>query len=125
MKVGNYVRTKDGKIFKIENINEYYIYVLDTKCSLSEDDKTCFYMPNKDEPYKIVKSSPNIMDLIEENDYIRTINDTDFRRVYMSYGKLVIYKYDEEIPIETFSNKFIGGIITSEQFSQMEYKVGE
>lgn len=109
MEVNDYVRTKDGRIYKIGDIGNF-IY--------SKDDVII---------QGIIKSSPNIIDLIEENDYIRIITDTDFRRVYNSYGKLVIYRESEieEIPIENFSNKFIGGVITSEQIESMEYKVKE
>ena len=118
MKVGDYVRTKRGTFDRFIT-------------SHTQDNLTWYTFEDRGnitnpENY-IIKSSPNIIDLIEENDYIRIITDTDFRRVYNSYGKLVIYREGEieEIPIENFSNKFIGGVITSEQIESMEYKVKE
>lgn len=111
MNVGDYVRTKtlsgQGKIAKLEKIDD--ICITDTGAI----DKN-----------NIIKSSPQIIDLIEENDYIRIITDTDFRRIYNSYGKLVIYR-GKELPIETFSNDFISEIITHEQMEAMQYRVEE
>lgn len=107
MNVGDYIRTREY-IRKIRKIEGDYIY-----CDIG------VFTENE-----IIKSSPQIIDLIKENDYIRIITDTDFRMVYSSYGKLVIYR-GKELLIETFSNKFIGGIITHEQMEAMQYKVEE
>ena len=123
MNVGEYVRTKNmgGSIEKI-------IEILPKE---KTPDLIERYVTDISEHYNltitkndIIKSSPQIIDLIEENDYIRIITDTDFRSVYSSYGKLVIYR-GKELPIETFSNKFIGGIITHEQMESMQYRVEE
>ena len=117
MNVGDYIRI-DGYISKIGHI----------KTSSSGKAYAQWKQPNgllASANIKLIeKSSPQIIDLIEENDYIRIITDTDFRRVYNSYGKLVIYR-GKELPIETFSNKFIGGIITHEQMEAMQYRVEE
>ncbi|MBO7611086.1 MAG: hypothetical protein J6T23_02620 [Elusimicrobia bacterium] len=131
MKIGDYVRTDTGIIEKLEGIHEQnktnetitklnrmgggrYAHILDINSEFAKEFDKNFSRGN------IIKSRPNIMDLIEENDYIRTINDTDFRRVYMSYGKLVIEKHGLELSIKKLK---LAEIITSQQFPQMKYKV--
>ena len=117
MKVGDYVRLKNGYIDKIEELKLQTKYTKYNKLLFEHKVVECLF---SDEDLKQLKSSPNIMDLIEENDYIRTINDTDFRRVYMSYGKLVIEKHGLELSIKKLK---LAEIITSQQFPQMKYKV--
>ena len=117
MKVGDYVRLKNGYIDKIEELKLQTKYTKYNKLLFEHKVVECLF---SDEDLKEIKSSPNIMDLIEENDYIRTINDTDFRRVYMSYGKLVIEKHGLELSIKKLK---LAEIITSQQFPQMKYKV--
>ena len=103
MKVGDYVRTKFGEIGKLENIGEYNINIKIGKH---------IQVIAKTEDYK---SSPNIIDLIEVGDYVN--------------GYLVVGIVDSKIItnslILTFSEENIKTVITKEQFSQMEYKVGE
>lgn len=117
MKVGDYVRLKNGYIDKIEELKLQTKYTKYNKLLFEHKVVECLF---SDEDLKEIKSSPNIIDLIEENDYIRTINDTDFRRVYMSYGKLVIEKHGLELSIKKLK---LAEIITSQQFPQMKYKV--
>lgn len=117
MKVGDYVRLKNGYIDKIEELKLQTKHTKYNKLLFEHKVVECLF---SDEDLKQLKSSPNIMDLIEENDYIRTINDTDFRRVYMSYGKLVIEKHGLELSIKKLK---LAEIITSQQFPQMKYKV--
>lgn len=117
MKVGEYARLKNGYIDKIEELKLQTKYTKYNKLLFEHKVVECLF---SDEDLKEIKSSPNIMDLIEENDYIRTINDTDFRRVYMSYGKLVIEKHGLELSIKKLK---LAEIITSQQFPQMKYKV--
>lgn len=117
MKVGDYVRLKNGYIDKIEELKLQTKYTKYNKLLFEHKVVECLF---SDEDLKEIKSSPNIIDLIEENDYIRTINDTDFRRVYMSYGKLVIEKHGLELSIKKLK---LAEVITSQQFSQMKYKV--
>lgn len=70
--------------------------------------------------YMITKASHNIIDLIEEHDYIRIISSAFFEPVYYSYGKLVIR---DDIDISKYTNKFIAEVITHEQIESMSYKV--
>lgn len=110
MKVGDYVRYKtlSNKI-KINRCLEIddNVYILD------KNEATC-------DKY-IIKSSPNITDLIERFDLVN--------------GHLVICKmYENEKGMPTivkcvgdyyFKEEEIKSIVTREQFSQMEYKVSE
>lgn len=96
MKVGDYVRTKKGTIYQFNSTSSK---------ALSGAKK---YM---------VKSSPSIIDLIEVGDYVN--------------GCMVINKKDDTIQIIQLiipfdlKEKDIKSVVTKEQFSQMEYKVGE
>lgn len=105
MKVGDYVRTEiiGFNIQKIGKIKEIY----------SEDiihtDVGTYDITD------IVKSSPNIIDLIKVGDYVN--------------GCMVINKKDDTIQIIQLiipfdlKEKDIKSIVTKEMFSQMEYKL--
>lgn len=110
LSVGMYVRTELYSISKI-------IYIEDTNWLEIDKNKGCLI---HDET--VLKASHNIIDLIEEHDYIRIISSAFFEPVYYSYGKLVIR---DDIPIENYSNNFIAEVITHEQMKSMSYKVGE
>lgn len=106
MKVGDYVRAKIsslnlqriGKIKKI--ISEDFIHT-----DIGTYDKE-----------NIIKSSPNIIDLIEVGDYVngRIVDD------YIYLDKLGLIGLSE---LEKEDEKFIKSIVTREQFESMEYKV--
>ncbi len=109
MKVGDYVRTKDGKIFKWNNL------CTTDKKDYEEHTRKILFIEDE------IKSNPNIIDLIERFDLVN--------------GHLVICKkYEDEKDIPTiikcvgeyyFKEEDIKSIVTKEQFSQIEYKVGE
>lgn len=144
MKVGDYVRTKQG-IEKIKVVEENFM----------GDENCIFYATNNKEwngayngKYNgftnrnrtIIKSSPNIIDLIEENDLI-TIEYYSLRyseRVTRLFE--VTYKDDEYIVLDNAKCSFmlknndfnrkdkqlepiIKSIVTKEQFESMEYKL--
>ena len=104
MKVGDYVRYKkliyhnqgvdDIRISKIKDNGEY------------ED--------------RIIKSSPNIIDLIEVGDIITT-NNLCGEITKIDDDKIYTTCYDGEY----CSASDIKSIVTKEQFESMEYKVGE
>lgn len=122
MKVGDYVRTKDclnyQLICKINNI-------------IDED------FINTDRGYwdnnHIIKSSPNIIDLIEVGDYINglRVEKNKYGELYTSY---VYYGGDIGKQCEVYTTwleeykeneDYIDSILTKEQFEAMQYKVGE
>ena len=122
MKVGDYVRYRcayDNTI-KIKKINA----IVPPDNLIKEN----YYKFNDYEgtiEKCIIKSSPNIIDLIEVGDYVngKKVIDT-----FTDY----IFDYSEEFKVIRFSEtdilhnvKHIKSIVTKEQFESMEYKVGE
>ena len=126
MTVGDYVRTKKdgiGKIIKIEPfMNHTHIFLDSEKGNITFQTKNRVCKVCNEE--SIIKSSPNIIDLIEVGDYVNG------ERVF-GFGK---FKYDdgaEEITSLTLDKTIsclledIKSIVTREQFESMEYKVGD
>ena len=113
MKVGDYVRTKGGLIGTVEEIEGTY---------------KRYFIPNRKENdvIDIIKSSPNIIDLIEVGDYVNGYYVEDIRE-----------RYDDRIirtlECATGSNYFqapmyeedIKSVVTKKQFESMEYRIGE
>jgi hypothetical protein len=110
MKAGDYVRTKDYGIHKISNL-EHYDYI---------DYIVCENQFNiiKIEKSNIIKSSPNIIDLIEDKDYVN--GKRVIRNCLQDGGNIILFEDG------TFAhNDEIKSIVTKEQFELMEYKLGE
>lgn len=120
MKVGDYVRFKTlsreikiGKVIEIvepdkESMKKYCVYDLDNNEATVDD--------------YIITSSPNIIDLIEAGDYVNGERVTP----------LMIRMRDEQgvfgLPdnCEIYINDIkVKSIVTKEQFSQKEYRIGE
>lgn len=111
MKVGDYVRTKYGikQIYEIDNNKTVWKYKFKLKKQDGDGciDLGCFSDSD------VIKSSPNIIDLIEVGDYVN--------------GECVINVDDIEIYTRDsmYLNEDIKSVLTHEQFSQMEYRIGE
>ena len=136
MKVNDYVRTKDGIIDKV--IIDYNGHCNSRSCNCKHI--SCKY--NYYDEDTIIKSSPNIIELFEEHDLV-VIEYYSLRykeRVTRLFE--VDYKDKEFMTLKNAhcdfmlrNNEFndedkklkpiIKSIVTCEQFSQMEYKVGE
>lgn len=112
MKVGDYVRTRQGNIFKWDK------YMTTTKEECREVDSPYIYINQND----IIKSSPNIIDLIEVGDYVNgyKVDGLDLGTT----GEKIRLHTDSYDNLD-FNNNEIKSIVTREQFSQMEYKIGE
>lgn len=106
LEIGMYVRTKQGKIYKIIN-NDYL-------------QSTIFRQTNEeiDEPYKVLKASHNIIDLIEVGDVITYKTDIGSIRVQDVHNSVVMAMIKNK-EIEVLS------IVTREQFKAMEYRLGD
>ena len=120
MKVGDYVRTKYGikQIYEIDNNKTVWKYKFKLKKQDGDGciDLGCF------SDNDVIKSSPNIIDLIEVGDYV---NGVLVESIYQrEKDKLYIHSFDTEIMM-CFTNNNIETIITKEQFERMEYNVGE
>ena len=121
IKVGDYVRYKkliyhnqgidDIRISKIKDIEDAIETGYNQKFIFFENG-------NGEYEDRIIKSSPNIIDLIEVGDYVngRIVND------YIYLDKLGLIGLTE---LEKEDEKFIKSIVTKEQFKSMEYKVND
>lgn len=151
MKVGDYVRTDIGEIGKLEDLKleytkgkrlvTYYTYREVKENLVVFDNKnitqrfvngSSIYLTDdelKNVEDSIIKSSPNIIDLIEVGDYVNGLKVSSVGGTY--YGRK-----DKAIYCDYCENKETGkwtmiyddeikSIVTKEQFSSMEYKVGE
>ena len=133
MKVGEYVRTDTGIIEKLEGIHEQnktnetiiklnkmgggrYAHILDINSEFTKKFDKDFSRGN------IIKSSPNIIDLIEVGDYVNgnVVKELNNELVIMNTG--LIYDNNLYLSIKQIDIK---SIVTKEQFESMEYKVGE
>ena len=139
MEIGEYVRTKDGIIGTLYGnyaYDENQLAIL-TKTNENGVEYTSEY--SKDD---IIKSSPNIIDLIEENDLVKIEYYAPSYEERITRIFVVDFKNKNDIAFENshcnlniFDNKWsnndiklnpvIKGIITHEQIESMEYKVKE
>lgn len=119
MEVGDYVRTKYG-------ITQYREYE-------TTNSKKILCMPVKDGSVGIfanledvIKSSLNILDLIEVGDYVNGKEVTKKHYTYMGENFIDLDTNDSwEWGIGKMPTKYIKSIVTKEQFESMEYKIGE
>ena len=118
MKVGDYVRTKMGVIHKITDLKPFY-----ENDKLIEDRQEV-YIDNKHSGYVywqfiqlIIKSSPNIIDLIEVGDYVNgsKVLSKEIQLIWLFDYKIYDTKY--------ITNEDIKSIVTKEQFEAMKYEV--
>lgn len=114
MKVGDYVRYKYENCIYIGKI-KFISEVMGFEETLQLDIDTCMEEILKEE---IIKSSPNIIDLIEVGDYVNGVMVTEIKD-----GKP--FKEDYNDPYYSYYFDDIYSIVTKEQFSQMEYRIGE
>ena len=130
LEVGMFVRTPLG-IDKI--IKKRETTVMGETCYLFylEQDHNLFYTPSSyfsidSECFDVeeIKASYNIIDLIEEGDYV---NGERVGYIDNCEGAMREYYYDYEDVAKDCGHWFeeIKSIVTKEQFSSMEYKVGE
>ena len=132
IKVGEYVRTNQGYIAKLEDIDEEFMYF--------DDVIMCYYEKVKLLPINVeildgtflkaedyvVKHSFNIIDLIEVGDYVngsRVIEvNKDKETGYVSVEYSIRGK-DEIMLALLYDEDSIKSIVTKEQFKAMEYEV--
>ena len=131
LKEGMYVRTKWGiaKITEVEVVEEILgrevqpitVYYVD-RCFQPIDETKCF----KED---ILKTSNNIIDLIEVGDYVNGCYVVEVTRLYTGNGNYIrgvdtdttqSYGWDTGIP-----ESQIKSIVTKEQFESMSYEVKE
>lgn len=125
LEVGMYIRTKDGIIDKV--IIDYNGYCADPNCEC----KHVSCAKNYYDEDKIVKVSYNVIDLVEENDYINglRVEKNKYGKLYTSYiyyGGDIGKQYEVyTIWLKDYKIEDIETIATHQQFEQRAYKVGE
>lgn len=115
IKEGMYVRTKDGYIDKV--IIDYKGYCNNPNCNC----KHVSCEKNYYDEEKIIKTSYNLIDLIEEGDYVNGVEVIgkefdNFNKEYLQCGV-------GDYVICTFEVKDIKTILTKEQFESQKYIV--
>lgn len=119
IKANEILRTADGKLYKI--------------VSATKDDFLCLEMRENSTRVEllsdlnpIVKHSPNIIDLIEEGDYVNGVEVVDLDDgIHLKFANNVSFV---DVGISTYMDGHVEGIksiVTKEQFNQMKYIVGD
>lgn len=119
LEAGQFVRTKDGIIAKVDYIDGNTIF-FDKDLYRTYGDSIDFL--EKDNLERIVKASYNIIDILEIGDYVNG------RKVYQ-----VGYNFQDDFVLKMSKSNYddfiypneIETIVTHDQMEQMEYKVGE
>ena len=131
--IGDYVRTDTGVIEKLEGIHQQnetndtiiklnkmgggrYAHILDINSEFAKEFDKNFSRGN------IIKSSPNIIDLVEENDIV---NHSRVVCIGVSTDLSGTHKYLVLENRSNCANGNIKSIVTKEQLENMEYKIGE
>jgi len=127
--IGEYVRLKNGKIIRFEKFGIYRTHTrkingkyetgtFENKCIISG---RCHYKYDN-----IVKHSKNIIDLIEQGDYVN-----GYKVLYVCNkepcpsGKYVDIDCDKPSEESYFFEDEIKSIITKEQIKQIEFRIKE
>ena len=120
MKVNEYVRTPYG-IRKVKDIRIKDNY-LDDGFYVEDKFIVCGHKAMQE-----VKSSPNIIDLIDVGDYVNGYLVTDIS--LDAYKDKIIFvgqrKIEESGYYRSYYNSQIKSVVTKEQFSNCEYRIGE
>lgn len=123
IKEKNYVRTKNGLIFKIigGNVDNWDLDISYDMLETFEENWLELYRYNDNGSFfdnkNIVKSRPDIIDLIEVGDYVNGYRITNLD---ISIGGKTIRLFTDEPDIYAENIK---SIVTKEQFESMKYEV--
>ena len=114
IEIGEYIRTKDGIIAKLEDIqDEAYWFDIVIYCSYGE---AIDFLTTEELPKYIIKHSKNIIDLIEVGDYVNG------KKVLQKIGKFLEVS-SCDIGNNRIYDYMIKSIVTKQQFSNMEYRL--
>lgn len=118
LEVGQFARLKSGYICKIINVNDFrepnMKYGVEANYL-----KDVMFIGDDD----IVKASYNIIDILEEGDYV---NGCYIQEIKSLKDNVMVCMLDSDYEfLSEITNNEIETIVTKEQFEQMEYKVGE
>ena len=118
LEVGQFARLKSGYICKIININDYrepnMKYGVEANYL-----KDVMFIGDDD----VVKSSYNILDILEVGDYVNGLKITSIDKTFEGN---VLVGLGKNFGFSKFDNDYkITSVVTHEQMEQMTYKVGE
>lgn len=116
IKVGSYIRTNDGYIAKVIKKDKDGWYHCDSTVEECYEDDFKFFKKGE---LDIAKHSPNIIDLIEENDYVNGYIVKEINCVLCNFD----LNNMEWTPLEEID--VIENILTKEQFEKIMYRVEE
>lgn len=120
MKVGDYCRTKDGFIAKLIEKDTWYKF----DSVILEEEYPYNYLSREHANELIIKSSPNITDLIEPGDYVNGKKViTIWEEPFGEFAGQIFIMLDGEETVPTIRE--IKSIVTKEMFASMEYRIGE
>lgn len=119
MEVGEYVRTKDGIIDKVENYS-IGCCVWHCKNGMCIDECNCIGTHLED----IVKHSKNLIDLIEVGDIVKD-KYNKYEVAFVKDDKIYCNDYNLDDSLITLREQDIKAILAREQFEANCYKVGE
>ena len=134
LEIGQFVRTKDGIIAKVDYIDDNTIF-FDKDLYRTYSDGINFL--EKDNLERIVKVSYSIIDILEVGDYLNGFKVSKIERYdtntiikignstfnVLEGEKIYTPSYDNNNGYEKIEK--LKSIVTKEQMEQMEYKVGE
>lgn len=130
IKVGEYVKLKNGKIIKFVKFGELHIHSKSTKGAYINEKghlvvKTIATGDNRHFKYdNIVKHSPNLIDLIQCGDYVNGYKVTNvINKEPCPSGKCVDIDADRPSEYCTLWEDNIETVVTKEQFESISYKV--
>lgn len=117
IEVGDFVRTKQGKIAKLIEVSKNNYYWFDNWIYKESGIPHQGFRIEDTERIGIVKHSKNIIDLIEVGDYVNG------KEVYIQDGKLAVELAEHIPPYELLENIEIETILTKEQYQANCYTV--
>lgn len=113
VKVGEYVRTKEGYIAKITEIDHHIWF---DSIVYKESGIPKYELSKEEFSNLVIKHSPNILDLIEVGDYVNG------NKVLVNIGKFLEVS-SCDIGNNRIFNYMIKTIVTKEMYSNAEYRV--
>lgn len=135
LEVGMYVRTDTGIIEKLEGIHKQnktnntiiklnkmgggkYAHIVDFNSEFEKEFDKNFSKGN------VIKSSHSIIDLIQVGDYVNGYPVYEILE-YKDNTRAIVIGDDNKSIIWEESSQYIKSILTKEQFSAMEYRLGD
>ena len=117
LEVGQFVRTKDGKIGKIMG---YYAFDKNKIAIWTKTTEKGIEITPVIDKDTIVKASYNIIDILEVGDYVNSYYVEDVLKTFVN---VAVGSNCFQSP--TIYEKDIKSIVTKEQFESMSYRIGE